>query len=288
MPFAPTRRKNKEINNPLNFGFAEAELIDVFMFLNEKDFKKNAIRLRAFFLDLIFPIECLRCGKDGVWLCAGCFSRIEFRDVQHCLACKKESALGRFCRTCRSDYSLRGVLVAGNYEDELLSKAVKSLKYKFVRQLSKDLGRFLAVFFRDILKIPGHQNITIQSLAGSGHSNFKNALIIPVPLHPRRERWRGFNQAELIARCFSDYFNLEISVGKLVRIKHRKPQTKLNKKDRKNNIKNCFAWRAGGLSGRNIILVDDVATTGSTLNECARVLKENGAGEVWGLVAANG
>lgn len=252
-------------------------------------------------MDLIFPIECLRCGKDGVWLCAGCFSRLEFRDSQRCLSCKQETAFGRFCRACRPGYSLRGVLIAGNYEDELLSKLVKSLKYKFARKLSKDLGKFLILFLGGIFRIPLNSPASLLSpillnggrfrparAAGFSDFNFKTALIIPVPLPPRRERWRGFNQAELIARELADYFNLEMNVGGMDRVKHRRPQTKLSKKDRKNNIKNCFTWRSGSLSGRNIILVDDVATTGATLNECARVLKENGAGKIWGLVAANG
>lgn len=283
-----------------------------FMFLIKKDFKKNAIKLKAFFFDLLFPVECLNCGKDGIWLCASCFSRIELREKQHCLACKKESAFGEFCRDCRSDCSLKGILIAGNYEDELLSKLVKNLKYKFARNLSEDLGRFLIIFLSNISGIAANNfSVAVTTVqdplrgANKGELNadspilplaranrkdfcFKNALVIPVPLHPRRERWRGFNQAELIARELADYFNLDMSVGGLIRIKHRKPQTKLNKQDRKNNIKNCFAWRLGGLSGKKIILVDDVATTGSTLNECARVLKKNGAGEIWGLVAANG
>jgi len=284
------------------------------MIFNKGVIIKSAKKLKALFLDLIFPIECARCGKDGVWLCAGCFSKIESMENQYCLSCKKESARGRFCRACRGDYSLRGVLIAGNYEDELLSKLVKSLKYKFISKLSKDIGRFLILFLGGILKIPANNPPTPIAKGGSVNTplqkggegrfsvslfsplakgrrkdlNFKKALIIPIPLHPRRERWRGFNQAELIAREIADYLHLEMSVGELIRVKHRKPQTKLNKKDRKNNIKNCFFWRGSGLSGRDIVLVDDVATTGATLNEAARILKENGAGRVWGLVAANG
>ena len=75
---------------------------------------------------------------------------------------------------------------------------------------------------------------------------------------------------------------------KLIRIKHKKPQAKLDEAQRQENIKNCFAWVGKKLTGQPIILIDDVTTTGSTLNECAKILKQNGAGEVWGLVVAKG
>jgi predicted amidophosphoribosyltransferase len=81
---------------------------------------------------------------------------------------------------------------------------------------------------------------------------------------------------------------LEISTGRLKIIKHKKPQAKLNETERRENIKDCFVFEGENLAGRNILLVDDIATTGATLSEAARVLKENGAGQVWGLVVAKG
>jgi predicted amidophosphoribosyltransferase len=266
---------------------------------------KSAKKLKALFLDLVFPIECLSCGRGGAWLCPSCFSKIKSKESQFCLSCKQKSRFGRFCRNCYPDYNLRGVLIAADYDNELVAKLIKNLKYRFVGDLSKDLGRFLILFLLDLFPL-------LARLRASGFrdqplvadletcsrpplvniprifSNFSKALIVPIPLHPRRKRWRGFNQAELIARRLADYFGAEISVDELLRIKYTKPQTKLSEEKRRSNIKNCFAWRAGGLAGRNIILVDDVATTGSTLNEAARVLKENGAGEIWGLVVAKG
>jgi len=181
-------------------------------------------------------------------------------------------------------------LIAGDYDDELLAKLVKNLKYKFARDLSRDLGEFLAMFFARAAasEAAGRSRRHSRPNGVQVGRAFRNALVVPVPLHRRRERWRGFNQAELIARHFSDQLGFETSKGKLVRTKHTGPQTGLDKEDRKKNVKNCFVWQGDDLRGRNIILVDDVATTGSTLNECARALKKSGAGEVWGLVAANG
>jgi len=111
---------------------------------------------------------------------------------------------------------------------------------------------------------------------------------MPVPLSKKRLKWRGFNQAEIIANILADNFKLEIDAKNLKRIKNTKPQAKLNERERRNNLADCFSWLGDKLNGRNIILVDDVATTGSTLNECAKVLKQAGASEVWGLVVANG
>ena len=108
-----------------------------------------------------------------------------------------------------------------------------------------------------------------------------------MPLHKKRQRLRGFNQSEQLARAISKNFNLEINHN-LIRIKHKKAQAKLHEKNRWENIKNCFSYQGKNLNNKNILLIDDVATTGATLNECAKVLKENNAKEVWGLVVAKG
>ena len=259
----------------------------------------HAKNWRDFILDLIFPVECLGCNTEGAWLCYDCFKRIRLKGGQHCIPCKKKNNFGEYCDSCKSDYSLDGVWIAGDYEDEIITQLIKSLKYRFVKELSGSLGRFLALFLRDLI----NENWLINSDLQSGDIwrklgkiktspkiflNLRESLIIPVPLHIKRKRWRGFNQSEAIAREFAKYYNLEIDSKKLIRKKHKKAQAQLGKEERINNIKNCFSWQADILDGRNIILVDDVVTTGSTLNECARILKENGAGEVWGLVVAKG
>ncbi len=252
---------------------------------------------RDFILDLIFPIECLACGREGKWLCPECFPRLKFKPSQYCLACKKENDFGGLCRSCRPLYFFDGVFIAGDYDNKTVAEMVKKLKYNLAKDLADDLGKFLALFVRNL--ISGSLNFSTQfiELPGRGNRlnglpsvlrNLEKNLIIPIPLHPRRERWRGFNQAELLARRFAEYFNLEISTDYLKRIKHKKPQAKLNEAARSENIKDCFAFKGENLAGRNILLVDDIITTGHTLSEAARVLKENGAGQVWGLVVAKG
>lgn len=240
-----------------------------------KKIKQNASKIWLFFLDLIFPIECLGCSLEGFWLCENCFKEIKLKPRQYCLHCKKENDFGEFCPPCRVNYSLDGVWIAALYDELLVSRAIKDLKYRFVTSLADDLSRLIILF--------------VDGLLSRGRIlNFNDNLIVPVPLAKRRLRWRGFNQTELLARKVALKYNLELDSGSLIRTKHKKPQAKLTEILRLENVKECFSWQGGDLNKRNIILIDDVVTTGATLNECAKVLKASGAGEVFGLVVAKG
>lgn len=251
-----------------------------------KIFINHVIRWRDFILDLIFPIECLGCGQEGEWLCTPCFQSLKFKKSQYCLGCKKKNKLGEFCRDCRGEYYLDGILIASRYdENELLADLIKNFKYKFIKEIGDDLGRFLAMFLRHLHYEANTFGWNEDRFMNLG--NIEENLIIPVPLHGRRERWRGFNQAEILAEGLLGK-KLENQPGRLIRTKHRTAQAKLNEKARMENVKSCFSWEGGNLVGRKVILIDDVVTTGATLNECARVLKEAGAKRVWGLVVAKG
>jgi len=267
--------------------------------MNKKRLLNHVLSSRDFILDLIFPIECLGCGAEGVWLCKTCFRQLPLQAEQYCLNCKKPNEFGQFCPACASAYSLDGVWIAGNYENKIIAALIKNLKYHFAKDLAKILGEFLILFLRNLIN-KGRIGRTDLSLGLDKKKikkirqtpeiifDFKNCLLIPVPLHPRRERWRGFNQAEILARAVAENYNLELNTGKLIRMKHKKPQTKLDSVARQKNIQGCFAWQGENLNKQNIILIDDVVTTGATLNECAKVLKANGAGQVWGLAVAKG
>jgi len=261
--------------------------------------KQKTSKAWLFFLDLIFPIECLGCGREGEWLCDLCFKEIKLKPKQYCLHCKKENDSGKFCSPCQIIYSLDGVWIAALYDEALVSQAIKTLKYHFVSGLAGDLSKLLVVYIDKmltqsrILKPGLNQGVNWQVFKLAENLpqailNFHNNLVMPVPLSKKRLRWRGFNQAELLARAVAEKYRLKLDSNNLIRTKHKKPQAKLNEINRLENIKECFSWLGGGLNKKNIILVDDVVTTGATLNECAKVLKANGAGEVWGLVVAKG
>jgi len=117
--------------------------------------------------------------------------------------------------------------------------------------------------------------------------NWEIDLIIPIPLHRLRKIDRGYNQSYYIAKGLSKYFNIPLSGKILFRSKFTKSQTTLNLKEREENISGAFNLKKHKtVSGKNILLVDDVITTGATTNECAKVLLEAGANNVYAISAA--
>lgn len=272
---------------------------------------KTASIVWLFFLDLIFPIECLDCGRAGFWLCHDCFKKIKLKPRQYCLHCKKENDFGQFCPPpaqlngvsrsggCLINYSLDGVWIAALYDELLVSQAIKSLKYYFISSLAADLSKLMILLIdrlieqSRVLKSALTEGVTWRNLRLAetlplAILNFNDNLVVPAPLSEKRLRWRGFNQAELLARKVAAQYDLSLDSSNLIRVKHKKPQAKLAEIYRLENVKECFSWQGGNLNKKNIILIDDVVTTGATLNECAKVLKASGAGEVYGLVAAKG
>jgi len=252
------------------------------MFINIESLKNRAVILRDFCLDLIFPIECLGCGQEGNWLCKACFSKIKLNETELCFNCKKNNSFGRACPDCQSESCLDGVLSAVDYEQPLVRKLIKTLKYNFIKAVSEILARLLILFLIDLL-FKSKGKVLPQILIKTG-----DVLFIPVPLHSRRKRWRGFNQAEEIGRPVAKYFNAVIHTDVLIRKENNQPQVKLKEQARLENIKDCFAINSKAVAVKNklVFLIDDVVTTGATLNECAKVLKQAGAREVWGLAVA--
>jgi len=259
----------------------------------------HALAMRDFIFDLLFPIECINCGQGPEWLCRECFRLLKFNSTHNCLGCNKQTSTGEYCPECREQYPLNGVWVGGQYEYPLLKKLIKYYKYNFVSDLDRTLGQFLSLYFLNLKNsfllstLPKYAPITNEHLkkiikAPQALLDPESTGLMPVPLHKKRLLWRGFNQAERLAIILASRFGLKYSPENLIRKRYDKPQAKLNKHKRLCNITDNFSWTGKRMIGKNIILVDDVATTGATLNECARVLKGAGANEVWGLVLARG
>ena len=254
------------------------------LILSSKMIKSYLNKFKKTLLDGLFPIECLSCNRDGRWICKKCLRKIYIRTIDNCPACKKESIYGKTHEWCIRKTQLDGMIVAVSFKDRILQDAVHKLKYSYIKDLSTPLSEILA---RKIIELDTKDDLpNLVSLLIS-----ENPIIIPVPLHKKRLRKRDFNQAELLSRKISTKFNLEHQSGILKRVKYTKPQTELKKNERKINVSGVFEvdieWKSK-LKNTKIILVDDVATTGSTLNDSARALKECGALEVWGLVLARG
>ncbi len=166
----------------------------------------------------------------------------------------------------RIDHSFLDDLWVPYQFDEIFQKIVHLIKYDQMNRLAKYVAHYARGFILGKLQLDD------------------NTLIIPVPLHPSREKERGFNQSIFIAQGI---FDRNITENILIRTKPTKSQTELDREERKQNVDEAFAVLDNSLlSEKKVILVDDVVTTGATMNECARVLKMNGVMEVIGLALA--
>ena len=244
--------------------------------MRAKTFSKIFAKIKNFALDILFPISCLVCGKEDVWICDECLERIPLRATQVCPQCEKNiTPQGQICFPCRDKYSIDGLLLTSFYSKEVIAKMVHLYKYRFAEDLHIPLGKLMIkAILQAEIPLPDY--------------------IIPIPLHPRRLRWRGFNQAQLLADYLSANLTpglpIPVSNNVLFRQKYTHPQMQIkNYAQRQKNMAEAFAIDKKNkkmIAGKNILLVDDIATTGSTLFECARILKKAGAASVFGIVIA--
>ncbi len=210
--------------------------------------------VKTFFLDLIFPIDCLGCGKEGEWVCGDCKKNI--RPDRHSL---------------RGE-SLDKIFSFYSYDSEIVKELIHGLKYRFVEDLAAPLGDLLV---GELEKVRGQ----------IGQPDF----IVPVPLHEKRLLERGFNQSELLAIKISERFGWPVENMVLTRSRATASQVDFDEEGRKKNIGGAFfAADREKILNKKIVLVDDVTTTGATMEECARVLKRVGAREVLGVAFAKG
>lgn len=226
-------------------------------------------------IDFLFPLECFGCKKEGIWICHECFSSIPFKSGQSCVFCRKPNLNGSTCNKCAANHYLDQCLSAGNYTNPLLSQIIKACKYSFAKELSIPIAQFIINFLENDF---------------SSYSSLfeeKNIFLVPIPLHKKRLNWRGFNQSELLAHKISKKFEVELLL-ELLRIKNNTPQAKLEEEKRRSNLSGSFYWTGRALNNKKIILIDDVATTGTTLDETAKILKQAGAQKVIAITVAGG
>jgi len=222
-----------------------------------------------FFLDLIFPKKCVNCGRFGTFSCPDCLERIKPIITQVCPKCGKISEKGKWCFGCRGKSRLSGLIVAAYYRAGPTKEIIHHLKYNSILELSPILADLLIDQLIDI--------------------DFRGEVVITaVPLHRRRLNERGFNQAEVLAKIVAKKVGYEYK--NLLRRKfHLHRQVELSGAKRRENLQNVFSIiKNPEIKNKTIILVDDVATTGTTLEECAKTLRIAGAKQVWGLVVARG
>lgn len=224
-------------------------------------------------LAALFPSSCSACGqlvsrpRRGP-LCDDCWRSLPRHRGTMCL-CGRPISQGQTCAHCRRGLTPFATgFSLGPYSGGL-RVAVHELKYRGRRHVAARLvEQMWAAGAAERIDVP-------------------NAVVVPVPLHPRRRRERGFNQAELLARALASRCDLPVVADALVRRKDTPPQTALSAAQRRGNVQGAFAVRRrAAIAGRTIILVDDVFTTGATAMACARLLRRSGAAEVRLITAA--
>lgn len=231
--------------------------------------------IKNILLDLLVPVFCLSCKKEGVFLCGGCKNKLVWIQPA-CFGCNKwvqpsiRVVAGRTCLSCRKKSAIYAFFSPFLYADPLVRNLIHGLKYDRFRSLADLLGGFL-----------------VEYIAKFKISFPKDILLVPVPLHPSRFRGRGFNQAELIVLYVSDRIKVKSDVRALQKIRNTKAQVELSAQDRRRNLAGSFIVSdPNRIKNKAILLVDDVKTTGSTLEEAARTLKAAGAGRILVLTVA--
>jgi len=225
-------------------------------------------------LDIFFPRFCFGCKKEGTYLCDDCKAVLEISEYNYCLCEKNPLRLpsaGK-CQRCQSK-KLSGLYFALSFqESSLIKKMIHQFKYEpYVRELANPLA-----------------SLIIDHLLLSDPSPFaKGEGLIPVPIDKKKLKKRGFNQAEELAKELSIALKIPVFNNVLLKIKQTPSQVELTKEEREKNLKGAFSCVAPEMvKNKKIFLVDDVYTTGSTMEECGLTLKQAGAKEVWGIAVA--
>lgn len=215
---------------------------------------------KQFLLDTLFPPLCLGCERTSLTkgagvLCADCESKIQLYNAPTCILCGNRLAHATKACHPKAPYLLAA---ACDYKNAIVQKLIWQLKFKHRTLAAPLLAKLLAAHLR---------------ATGLKLNRF---VIMPIPLHPSRQRKRGFNQSELIAQELAKLLGLPIRTDVLAKIKNTKPQTEIKTHEsRRTNLIGAFSARP--MTDNNILLVDDVVTTGSTLAEAAAVLRAAGA-----------
>jgi competence protein ComFC len=233
-------------------------------------------KLKNAAIDLLFPPHCVACHRLGAWLCADCLEGIETIHPPVCQQCglplldsQPAGAGAPSCKRCQKAPShLDGLLVYA-YHTGPLRQAIHEFKYQDLRSLAGSLGRMMG-----------------EGWAALSPHNLRIDVIVPVPLHPTRQRQRGYNQAALLARELGAHLQRPVVEEVLVRVKATAPQVQLGAQERRKNVQNAFQCKDTSLAGKQVLLVDDVCTTGSTLESACAALREAGALSVWAYTLA--
>jgi ComF family protein len=224
-------------------------------------------KLKGMALDLLFPRWCVGCGREGNFICPSCHQSLSRIMPPLCPKCGRPQSSAILCSSCIGwQAEIDGIRSPFRF-DGAIRKAIHQLKYGNLRALAELLAQWL------------NDYLVSNPMPGE--------VLVPVPLHHKRLRERGYNQSSLLAKELGKLTNLPVVDNCLIRQRYAPPQARTSTVDeRRSNVANAFLCRDRRLKNKQVLLIDDVSTSGSTLDACARALKEAGATTVWGLVLA--
>ncbi len=219
-------------------------------------------------LEFLFPPVCPGCGRLGYPICPRCRAAIVAIQGFDCRICNRQLDVADICGSCNAQaHSLERVYAAAVYSGPVRD-AITRFKYNNHRFLAGALGELLA-----------------RRIRGEALGSFR---VAPVPLHRNRLKSRGYNQSALLGRCVSEKLGLQYEPNALERVRDTDPQVGRNLKARLANVKGAFGAGSADLDGKDILLVDDLSTTGATLEACAKAARNAGAASVRAVVLARG
>lgn len=223
-------------------------------------------------LQLLFPLRCPVCDEivrpAGEKICLECMSRLRLITPPWCMRCgRKLQEEGEYCAECAGKERpyIRGRAL---YEYTSAAQSIYRFKYAGRQEYAAYFGEQMAEYLGEFIK----------AVQPDG--------LVPVPLHKSRRRKRGYNQAELLARALGERFHLPVYDKLLVRVKNTRPLKELNASQRQNNLKKAFKVAQNDVKLKKLIIIDDIFTTGSTIEEAARMLRRAGVENIYFLTLA--
>lgn len=235
------------------------------------------MKIFNFIVNLMFPknIKCIICDKElskntHYALCESCFNGLPKNNKKTCQKCGQPilNTSATHCLACKTDPPKFTQSFSPLLYKAPVTNLIKQFKYDNKKYLAETLGNFLVQEYIE--------------------RNLNCDIVVPVPLHEKRLKQRGFNQAELLANQLNVKLNIEVNSNILTRVKNTKTQTVLSKEERQDNVSDAFkVLDKQTVKNKVVLLIDDVYTTGSTLNECAKVLFKAGAKKVYAITLSH-
>ncbi len=234
----------------------------------------NNKKILNFMADVLFPKSCYGCGCSDMYLCHECGTKVIVKDLA-CPHCNIRIPFGRLGTSCKSELGIDHIFISFDYKNEIVKKMIYDFKYNNCFILAEDFVKTSVYFL--------NKNKFLKNIFN------QETIIVPVPSYPSKKRKRGFNPAEKLSIQLSKLENILMDNNFLIKTKNTKPQAKIkNVEERYLNNKDAFMCLEKDIPKNfNILLVDDVYTTGSTIRECAKALRGAGYKNISAFVIAN-